>query len=57
MPEWFVKIRIVEIGRVVRIEAPSRREARRLARRAEWLECSDAPEHLVSVVGKVEVAT
>jgi len=56
MAEWFVPIRIVEIGRVVRIEATTKSQARAKARTADWIECSEADQHIVTISGKVEKA-
>ena len=54
MKEWYVPITIIEYGRIVTIKANTPAEARRLARRAEWVECSDAPYSKVIVSGKAQ---
>jgi hypothetical protein len=51
---WQIPITIVELGRCVYVEAPTRREAIAEFRSGVWEECSDAKDHIVTKVGKCE---
>jgi hypothetical protein len=54
MKQWIVPVRIVEHGRTVRVEADSKAEAAKLARQADWIECTDADRSDVFVAGPIE---
>lgn len=54
MIRWTVRIRVV-YHREVTVEAPTRADARRKARRAEWEpDGGDEQGHRISVVGSVQ---
>ena len=50
---WLMKIKIVEHGREIIVRAATKKEARAKARRADWIGCSEATYHDVTVVGRV----
>jgi hypothetical protein len=48
---WSVPVRLIEFGRVVRVEAASAKEAHQAARAGDWLEASDPSRFIVSTSG------
>jgi len=51
---WLVPVRIVEYGRVVLVEAETASEARKKARKGEWLDGGDAAYFDITSQGKIE---
>ncbi len=56
MTTWLVPVTIIEHGRVAVVEAATRTEAIRKARRADWLKCTEVKAYTITWAGKVEKA-
>lgn len=48
---WLVSVTVIEVRRVAVVEAETKAEARRKARRGEWLETSDPESYVVRLAG------